>query len=117
MFCQKCGAPNDDNAFKCTSCGHILQSATLTESSRPEPGSPYVKNYLAQSILVTLFCCIPFGIVAIVYAAQVNGKLRAGDVEGARQASSAANTWCWISFGTGITILVLYMLVMIGAEL
>ena len=34
--------------------------------------------------LCTLFCCWPFWIVAIVYAAQVNGKLHVGDVRGAR---------------------------------
>src|SRR5438093_12052328 len=31
-----------------------------------------VPNYLIQAILVTLCCCLPFGIPAIVYAAQVN---------------------------------------------
>src|SRR5207237_6484686 len=31
-----------------------------------------VPSYLVQSILATLFCCMPFGIVAIVYAAQVS---------------------------------------------
>ena len=111
MFCHKCGTSNDDNAFQCTSCGHILQSVTSSEQGRP-----YVPNYLAQAILVTLFCCIPFGIVAIVYAAQVNGKLNAGDFEGARQSSETAKTWCWISFWTGITIGVLWFLLVISAE-
>ena len=31
-----------------------------------------------QAILVTLFCCLPFGIVAIVFAAQVDSKVAAG---------------------------------------
>lgn len=35
-------------------------------------------TYLAPAILTTIFCCLPFGIVSIVYAAQVNGKLAAG---------------------------------------
>ena len=38
-----------------------------------------IPNYLVQAILTTLFCCLPFGIVAIVYAAQVNTKIEAGD--------------------------------------
>jgi len=29
-------------------------------------------NWLWQSIVVTLFCCVPFGIVGIVYAAKVD---------------------------------------------
>jgi hypothetical protein len=61
-----------------------------------------VPNYLVQSILVTLFCCLIGGIVSIIYAAQVNGKLAAGDVRGAIEASNNAKTWCWVSFGIGL---------------
>jgi hypothetical protein len=49
------------------------------------------KNYLIESILVTIFCCMPFGIVGIVFAAQVNAKFDAGDYEGALKASKEAN--------------------------
>ena len=38
----------------------------------------YVPNHLVWAILSTLFCCLPLGIVSIVFAAQVNGKLAAG---------------------------------------
>ncbi|NEO63885.1 MAG: CD225/dispanin family protein [Moorea sp. SIO4G2] len=69
-----------------------------------------VPNYLPQAILVTLFCCFPFGIVAIVYAAQVNTKLQAADYEGAVTASDNAKKWCWISFISGAIILVLYVI-------
>jgi len=48
------------------------------------------KNYLVQSILVTIFCCLPLGVVGIVFAAQVNSKFAAGDVDGANQASADA---------------------------
>lgn len=64
--------------------------------------TPYVPNYLAQAILVTIFCCLPFGIPAIVFAAQVNGKLAAGDYEGARASSRKAKTWTWVAFGVGL---------------
>ena len=59
-------------------------------------------NYLVQAILVTLFCCLPFGIVSIVYAAQVNTKLGAGDYAGALDASQKAKTWSLWSFGIGL---------------
>ncbi len=49
-----------------------------------------VPNYLVQSILVTLCCCPPLGIVAIVYAIQVNSMLAANDVAGARVRSRRA---------------------------
>ena len=70
-----------------------------------------VPNYLPQAILATLFCCLPFGIVAIVYAAQVNTKLQAGDYEGATTASDNAKKWCWISFGVGIALILFYVIV------
>jgi hypothetical protein len=68
-----------------------------------------VPNYLAQAILVTIFCCIPAGIVAIVFSAQVNGKLAAGDYDGAVRSSNTAKTWCWVAFGLGIAVTVLYV--------
>ncbi len=72
-----------------------------------------IPNYLVQSILVTLFCCLPFGIVAIVFAAQVNSKAQAGDIQGAMQASKQAKTWCWASVGVSLVVFVLYMGLMI----
>jgi hypothetical protein len=68
---------------------------------------PTVPNYLVQSILVTICCCIPFGIVAIVYAAQVNSKAAMGDYEGARTSSNNAKKWCWIALITGIVVNIL----------
>ena len=48
------------------------------------------KNWLVESILVTIFCCLPFGIAGIVFASQVNGKFASGDYAGALQSSKDA---------------------------
>ena len=103
MYCTKCGTKNDDNVFKCVKCGNDLQHLEQIE----------ISNYLVQAILVTIFCCLPFGIPAIVFAAQVNGKLEAGDYDGAIAKSKQAKKWCWISFWVGIGIIILYILMMI----
>ncbi len=71
-----------------------------------------VANYLVQAILVTIFCCLPFGIVAIVFAAQVSAKLAAGDYAGAVNYSNNARTWCWVSFWVGFVPTVLYLILM-----
>jgi hypothetical protein len=77
------------------------------------PNAPRnVPNYLVQAILVTIFCCLPFGIVAIVFAAQVNGKLAAGDYAGAVQTSNQAKMWCWVSFGIGLFVALAYFAMM-----
>jgi len=70
-----------------------------------------IPNYLVQAILVTICCCIPFGIVAIVYAAQVNTKLSVGDMAGARMSSENAKKWCWIALISGLVIQVIWFLV------
>ena len=53
----------------------------------PATPGPYVPNHLVWAILSTLFCCLPLGIVSIVFAAQVDGKRAAGDLAGAQEAS------------------------------
>ena len=77
-------------------------------------GEP-IPKYLWQSIVVTVLCCLPFGIPAIVYAAKVDGLKQAGDINGARAASASAKTWCTVSFGLGLAVLVLYVIVMVAA--
>jgi hypothetical protein len=79
------------------------------------PPGTTVQNYLVFAILTTVFCCLPAGIPAIVYAAQVNGKLQAGDLAGAEVASKNAKLWCLISLGVGLGVMALYaLMIMIG---
>lgn len=61
---------------------------------------------MAFAIAVTLLC-IPFGIVGIVYAAQIHSKQAVGDYLGAREAASKAMLWNWLGFGLGLAILLL----------
>ena len=111
MFCSKCGTENDNNAFRCVQCGQEMHAAATTGATPPAN----VPNYLAQSIIVTLFCCWPFGIPAIVFSAQVNSKLASGDVEGAIDASNKAKMWAWVSFGVGMLAILFYVVVMLAA--
>ena len=68
------------------------------------------KNWLVESILVTIFCCLPFGIAGIVFAAQVNSRFDAGDYEGSVKASADAGKWTKIGFFAGLAFLVLYLI-------
>jgi hypothetical protein len=60
-----------------------------------------VPNYLVPAILSAL-CCFPLGIISIVFAAQVNGKVTAGDIPGALDASKKAKLFSYIFLGLGI---------------
>lgn len=105
MYCRKCGTRNEDSSIHCIQCGESLQAATAPQA---QPVSR-VPNYLVQSILATIFCCLPLGIVAIVFAAQVNGKIEAGDMQGAQSASKNAKMFCWIAFGLGLAVSIIYL--------
>ncbi len=67
-------------------------------------------NHLAKAIISTILCCLPLGIVAIVYASSVNGKFMAGDIAGAREASRNASNWGNWSIGAGLVGGILYFL-------
>ena len=71
-----------------------------------------IPNYLVQAIVVTILCCWPFGIPAIIFAAKVDGMVSRGDIAGALEASKKAKTWTWVSFGCGLSAIVLYVLIM-----
>jgi hypothetical protein len=119
MFCAQCGANNADTAAVCVQCGRNLQAgapaAPLQVGGTVVPPAATVPNYLVFAILATVFCCLPAGVPAIVYAAQVNGKLQMGDVVGAQVASNNAKLWCMISAGLGLGVVALYvMLIMFG---
>lgn len=71
------------------------------------------KTWLVESILVTLFCCLPFGIAGIVNAAKVESRFYANDPEGAQRASSEAGKWTKIGFFIGIAAIAIYFILMI----
>jgi len=81
----------------------------------PAPTAPRPSNYLVPAILATLFCCLPGGIVSIVYAAQVNSKWDSGDYNGALNAAKNAKTWFWISFGVGLAIAIIYAIAIVAS--
>lgn len=124
MYCQKCGHENNDNALQCAACGEILVPVTKPPVGTLPPMPPYAParthvvgppNHLVWAILATLFCCLPGGIVAIVYAAQVDSKFMAGDVAGAQYASDQAKLWSWISAGLVLALVVGYFLLVMAA--
>ncbi len=90
-----------------------MNEITVQQPQNNQPAPP--PNYLVWAILTTIFCCLPFGIVSIVFAAQVNSKWMMGDYDGARASSKNAKLWAWISFGVAVAIsLVWLMLVIFG---
>jgi hypothetical protein len=59
-------------------------------------------NWLWQSIVATILCCIPFGIVGIVYAAKVDSFYFNGQYEDSERAARKAKMWTIIAFMFGV---------------
>jgi hypothetical protein len=61
-----------------------------------------IQNYLIPAILSTIFCCLPLGVVSIIFATQVNSKVASGDIAGAMEASKKAKMFMFIAAGLGV---------------
>ncbi|BCX11570.1 MAG: hypothetical protein KatS3mg067_0508 [Thermosynechococcus sp.] len=72
-----------------------------------------IPNYLVPAILSTLCCCLPVGVIAIIFAAQVDSKLAAGDRAGALDASNKAKLFTWIAVILGLLGTVLYAVLIV----
>lgn len=64
-------------------------------------------NHLVKAILTTIFCCLPLGVVAIVFAAQVNSTAASGNLEEAYRLSEKANTWGNASLIVGLVVAII----------
>jgi hypothetical protein len=68
----------------------------------PASGTPEtIPNYLVLAI-ISAVCCFPLGIIGVIFAAQVNGKVAAGDIQGALDSSKKAKLFSYIFLGLAI---------------
>lgn len=79
-------------------------------AAMPQPDQVKPDNFLPWAILSTILCCLPFGIVAIVYASQVDGYWFAGNYDAARRSAKNARTWTWVSVGVAAFCWLLYLI-------
>lgn len=123
MYCPKCGAECDGAQQFCSKCGYNLNpqkgaddgsydiNSQQTSKSKPTQKSP--DNYLVWAILATLFCCLPTGIVSIIYSTKVEQEYMRGDYQAACNASNKAKKWAIWSAILAAIFLVLYFVFMI----
>jgi len=87
-------------------------SQQWTPPAPPTAAPANIPNYLIPAIL-SLFCCWPLSIVAIIFAAQVNGKVASGDIQGAMDASKKAKLFSFIAIGIGLGLGLIYLVLMV----
>lgn len=93
-----------------------IRSSDLSSEQEAVPKPP--RTWLLESILVTLFCCLPFGIVGIVYAAKVDSAYTRGAYTEATHFSKQAGKWTRIGFWIGLSAGIIYAIIaMFGATI
>ncbi|XP_002737560.1 uncharacterized protein LOC100378921 [Saccoglossus kowalevskii] len=84
------------------------QSTNVTYVSQPAPATTVIvtksspNNYLVLAIFSLLCCFFPTGIVAVVFAAMVDGAWQSGDEERAHNYSKNAKIWSIVSIVIGV---------------
>jgi|SRR6185369_1871685 len=84
----------------------------MAQEWTPPPSSEThekVPNYLIPAIISAL-CCFPLGIISIIFAAQVNGKVAAGNIAGAQDAAKKAKLFSMIFIILGVVLWGCYFL-------
>ena len=66
-------------------------------------------NYLAVAIITTILCCLPAGIVSIVYSTKVNSEYDTGNYQAAERASKNAKTWAIVSAVAALAVWIIYI--------
>lgn len=96
----------------------LFSSATDFQLPANVPYMPPVaetrpKNWLVESILVTILCCLPFGIIGIINATKVDTFWTSGQYDAAHKASREAGKWAKIGAISGFVVIALYILMIV----
>ena len=83
----------------------------------PQPGwqgRPEPDNHLVWAILCTVLCCLPFGIVSLVYSNKVSGLWSQGRWAEAQAAADNAKKWAIIGAIVGAVFAVIIVLLWVS---
>lgn len=85
-----------------------VQGQNFTPPIKPD-------SHLALAIVTTILCCLPFGIVAIIYATKVNSYYEMQQYDKAEKASADAKKYSIIGIVIGLVVGIIYGLFMLFA--
>ncbi len=84
----------------------------MSQNWTPPPAggsaSGTVPNYLVPAI-ISIFCCWPLAIPAIIFATRVNSSVAAGNMAAAQEASAQAKKFMKLAFIIGSVCWVLFI--------
>ena len=117
------GMPDWVAASQVPELSHLLPPSQQPPSYQQQPSygpqqpygaqPPMPDTYMVWAVLVTVFCCLPFGIVSIVKASQVSSLYSQGRYQEAVAASEAAKKWAIWSAIAGVVISIIVIVLQI----
>lgn len=112
MYCRKCGAEIAEGQNFCPKCGaNVVPEQVSVTVNEINPGNK-PKSHLVLAILVTICCCIPFGIVSILYGSKVEGAWAGGRYDEAIRCSKLAKRWAIWGLFINIVVWVAYIVLL-----
>ncbi|MFA7494339.1 MAG: CD225/dispanin family protein [Proteiniphilum sp.] len=67
-------------------------------------------NWLWQSIVATILCCLPFGIVGIIFAVKVDSLYFKGQYAESEKMAQKAKMWTLVAFGVGLVYIIFWVI-------
>lgn len=114
MQCRKCGREITEDSSFCPGCGSPVNPAQTAGSPAQTAGAPApINTWLIPAVLATIFCCLPFGIVSIVFASRANSDISAGNYQQAQMNAAKAKTWFWVAFGVGFVTSTVWVIIQV----
>lgn len=83
------------------------ETSTPSTPQPPVTNNPKPDNWLVWAILSTILCCLPLGIVSIIYATKVDNLWNSGQQEEALKASNMARLFFFLALGGGVLALII----------
>ena len=71
------------------------------------------ETHLTKAIIVTVFCCLPFGIASIMFASKVASCFAIGNYQEAMEKSKEANKWANIGIIAGLIYYIIYIVIIL----
>lgn len=93
----------------------VNELSELLSNLPPEPPSsiPMPKTWLIESIIVTCFCCLPFGVAGIINSSKVETRYQNGEYEKALHYSKQAKKWILWGIFTALIIVLIYIVTLV----
>jgi hypothetical protein len=93
-----------------------MNTASLGYDQVPASDIPnHLPLSIVSAVMTLCCCCIPLGIIPVIFSTQVNTKIANGDFVGAKRDSDNAKLWAWIFIGVAIVIFFIQILLRIVA--